>query len=194
MPSDKVIEEHYSWIDSELERMKKEEGVIWTAMTIHWPIWSTSDDHHDTKLLQTKLFKTLVKHKVDFFFAGHTHTMQYFNWPYDKELKYRNPVTDRNACHLDTEINVDKTHSQTFKQGEKLHHLIIGSTGKDHLSKVCTDYKKRTTGELSYATNTHYTFAKVTVTSKAFTVKTYGRVDNDNSKKYKEIYTVTVEK
>ena len=89
--------------------MKKEEGVIWTAMTIHWPIWSTANDHLDTKLLQTKLFSTLVDYKVDFFFAGHTHTMQYFNWPYDQELVYQTPVTDFWTCCYYKEINVDKT-------------------------------------------------------------------------------------
>ena len=87
----------------------KSEGVIWTAMSIHWPIWSAAHDHHDTELLQTKLFKTLAKYKVDFFFAGHTHTMQYTNWPYDKELKYRKPQTDTKTCSMNKEINVDDT-------------------------------------------------------------------------------------
>lgn len=174
--------------------MKEQEGVIWTAMAIHYPIWSTADDHLDTKLLQTKLFGTLAEYRVDFFFAGHTHTMQYANWPYNKELKYRDPVTDISTCSKDKEINVDDTHDVTFKQGDYLHHFIIGSTGKHELEMVCSDYEKRTTGDLKYATNTHWTFANVKVTSDAFTVTTYARIDNDDTKHYEEIYKVTVEK
>ncbi len=37
----------YEWIEDEVSKMKAD-GVVWVAMTIHWPIWSIANDHLDT--------------------------------------------------------------------------------------------------------------------------------------------------
>lgn len=95
---------------------------------------------------------------------------------------------------MDKEINVDGTHSHTFKQGDYLHHFVLGATGKSSLSKLCGDYKKRSTGDLRFASNKHWSFANVKVTSEAMTVTVYERVKaEENGKSYAELYTVKVE-
>ncbi len=70
---------------------------------------------------------------MDFFFAGHTHTLQYTNWNYANDLKYRKPKTEGSACKKDYEMNPSGETKLHFNKGEYLHHFIVGASGKHKL-------------------------------------------------------------
>ena len=115
-------------------------------MTVHWPMFSIANDHLDTELLQTRMYPIMQKYKVDALIAGHTHTLQYATWPYNQDLIYKTPVINDWTCHRPYELNPSGKRSVTTKQGDTLHHFIVGATGKDVLEYICTDYQKRSTG------------------------------------------------
>ena len=86
VPNDEEIMEYYDRVDKQLEEFKKK-NTLWKSVFVHWPMFSDANDHLDTTVFQKILWPILSKHRVDFLFAGHTHTLQYMNLKYDTNLE-----------------------------------------------------------------------------------------------------------
>jgi hypothetical protein len=67
------INKQLQWIDSVLTASAEK----WKIVIGHHPIYSIDDKHGSTPELIEKLKPVLVKHKVDFYFAGHIHNFQH---------------------------------------------------------------------------------------------------------------------
>ncbi len=75
-----LIDKHYEWLEEKLADMQDSR---WRAVSIHWPASSISKDQ-DYPVVLCYLLPLFQKYKMDFWFAGHTHTAQYLTIPYDR--------------------------------------------------------------------------------------------------------------
>ncbi|XP_033111307.1 tartrate-resistant acid phosphatase type 5-like [Anneissia japonica] len=95
-----AAEEQWAWIEQKLQSSEKFEYVIVAG---HFPVWSVAE-HGPTECLVTRLRPLLNKYRVNAYFSGHDHNLQYLKED-NSTVKYfvigSGNFVDPSVAHMD---------------------------------------------------------------------------------------------
>jgi len=137
-----------------LESWNEDESIVWRATVQHHNIFGKYS--HDQLQLIDNYLPILADYKIDFSLNGHEHNMVYANYPYsqdkfDEEQELLTQTTHAIECQFDMEMHFnDMSTYQEYTQGEYLHQITSGASGKE-LLEICANMPSA--GRFKYAQN-----------------------------------------
>lgn len=144
----------YDFIEMTMKQWAANEKIVWKAAVQHYPIWFLSDQSTDYAGITNVFLPMLRNYGFDFHLNGHEHFVAYAHLdnstplqsvPYKKQLR-------QELCAYEIEYFFNQTgkRSYSFKQGEALHQITTGNTGKEDYA-IC--YNRTDQAQWDYAEN-----------------------------------------
>lgn len=189
----KLASEQMEWLKKTISAQKTDNKLIWRTSYAHHPLFGVH--HSDSQGMIKEFLPHGRSAKHDIYFAGHEHLLNYAQIPTavsedyvpikNKEQtwwqKLQEQIGTDTDCHTNSEWfpRSDKSRRQTHNQGSHYHQVTIGGSGKT-LYKICKSHA--TKGRFYYASNIHYGYALVHVTTSQFHVQIRGATSSSTLK------------
>jgi len=189
----------YDWILQTMKEWDANDKIIWRATIQHYPMFPAHYAMSDFTGIVKYFLPLLQQHKFDLYLCGHEHLMAYAEVPKNidiisieeiskkqlHELQYTHPkMCDYGVI---TTYGSNSGTSRVVMQGESLHQVTTGFTGKSAYS-ICRD--RLQPAVYKYAENTHWAWTQVLVTNSTMQLLSRG-VQHDSSD-VKDLYSLTI--
>lgn len=165
-----------------LQDWAQNDKIIWKASVQHYPIWFLNLNEIDYAGINDVYLPMLREYNFDLYLNGHEHFIAYAYLLKDTPLNEGSPYLPKQkrlqqnneTCAYSIEYFFnDTTHSRVeeWKQGEALHQITTGNTGKEDYA-IC--YERQNLATFTYAQNLYGSWTQVRTESNQITLVTYG--------------------
>lgn len=130
------IDAQYSWLAQSLKEYYYDSSVAWIVASIHMAPYTSGTGDGDLSVLKKRLVPLLMDYEVDLLITGHVHLMEHYF------LDSKSLAEGEDFPGLGSSTCVDNYYagstSFTSTQGEGLHQMLIGASGRE-LDSLCID-------------------------------------------------------
>lgn len=166
----------YDFIKMTMQEWSQNDKIIWRAAVQHYPIWFLNLKSTDYAGINSIYLPLLRQYNFDLYLNGHEHFIAYAYLLNSTPITPYIPPnqTNENCAYSIEYFFNDTTHSRvsSWKQGEALHQITTGNTGKEDYA-ICYD-RQQNQATFTYAQNLYGSWTQVRTEANKITLVTFG--------------------